>query len=323
MDTFTIANQGANSRLDRWLASVYPKRSRSEVQRWIRNGLVTVDNAKAKASLRLENGHRVTVDVPPDAAEMRVEAQAIPLDIVFEDEDLVVVNKPSGLVVHPAPGHRDGTLVNAVLHHCPDIQGIGGEMRPGIVHRLDKDTSGLIVLAKNDEALRYLQTQFKERQVDKRYLALLEGRIEPECGRINVPLGRHPIDRKRQAVFPSITTRTSVQVREALTDYKMIGLYATQKGRSGGPAQFSYVSAKLLTGRTHQLRVHFSWMKHPIVGDTVYGLRKQRLTISRMFLHSHRLTLALPSSGDQIRFEAPLPDDLATLLDSLSPDSST
>ena len=319
MDRFTVEPEEAGTRLDHWLVQHFPERSRSELQRWIRNGLVDIAGSSVKASLRLETEQTISVTAPLPAAKPSIEAEPIPLDIVFEDQDLVVVNKSPGMVVHPAPGHSKGTLVNAVLHHCPDIQGIGGELRPGIVHRLDKDTSGLIVVAKNDAALRELQRQFKERTVEKHYLALLEGRIAPERGRISVPLGRHPTDRKRQAAFSSTETRTAAHVREAITEYETLGLYATPSGYASGPAQFTFISTVLLTGRTHQLRVHFAWMKHPIVGDTVYGYRKQRLAIKRLFLHSHTLKLMLPSTGEVVSFQAPLPDALSDLLDMLSP----
>ena len=188
MDTFLVEEAHAGSRLDRWLVEQYPDHSRSEIQRWIRDSSVLVDDSIAKASLRLEGGQTVSVDPPAETEPTSVKPQPIALDIVYEDGDLVVVNKAAGMVVHPAPGHAEGTLVNAILYHCPDIQGIGGQMRPGIVHRLDKETSGLIVVAKNDIALRALQTQFKVRSVEKRYTALLEGRLTPESGRINVPL---------------------------------------------------------------------------------------------------------------------------------------
>jgi 23S rRNA pseudouridine1911/1915/1917 synthase len=230
----------------------------------------------------------------------------------------VVVDKPAGMVVHPAPGHTDDTLVNAVLHLCPDIQGIGGEMRPGIVHRLDKETSGLIVVAKNDQALRHLQLQFKARQVHKVYVALLEGQINPETGRINVPLGRHPTERKRQAAFSGPAPSSSGRIREAVTDYETIGRYFSPNTAVGGAGHFTLVRAKPRTGRTHQLRVHFAWMKHPIVGDKIYGYRKQRVLAPRLFLHACELGFALPSSGKQVEFRAPLPPQLRELLDELA-----
>lgn len=309
---------GEGQRLDRWLAEQLPDRSRSEIQRWIKEGLVAVDGQIARASARLEQGQQIELAIPEIAPPADLAPEALPLTIVYEDDDLLVVDKPAGMVVHPAPGHSGGTLVNAVLHHCPQIEGVGGERRPGIVHRLDKETSGLIVVAKNDHAHRFLQAQFKDRTVYKEYLALVEGRLTPARGRITAPIGRHPDDRKRQAVLP-VDPQTGVSAgRDAITDYNVLGVYAAPGTSSGAPATtFSLVSAELHTGRTHQIRVHFAWYKHPIVGDTVYGLRKQRLKLDRHFLHAHRLRLRLPSTGEAREFVAPLPAELQAILDQL------
>ena len=309
---------GEGQRLDRWLAEQLPDRSRSEIQRWIKEGLVAVDGQIARASARLEQGQQIELAIPEIAPPADLAPEALPLTIVYEDDDLLVVDKPAGMVVHPAPGHSGGTLVNAVLHHCPQIEGVGGERRPGIVHRLDKETSGLIVVAKNDHAHRFLQAQFKDRTVYKEYLALVEGRLTPARGRITAPIGRHPDDRKRQAVLP-VDPQTGVSAgRDAITDYNVLGVYAAPGTSSGAPATtFSLVSAELHTGRTHQIRVHFAWYKHPVVGDTVYGLRKQRLKLDRHFLHAHRLRLRLPATGEAREFVAPLPAELQTILDQL------
>ena len=309
---------GEGQRLDRWLAEQLPDRSRSEIQRWIKEGLVAVDGQAARASARLEQGQQIELAIPEIAPPADLAPEALPLTIVYEDDDLLVVDKPAGMVVHPAPGHSGGTLVNAVLHHCPQIEGVGGERRPGIVHRLDKETSGLIVVAKNDHAHRFLQAQFKDRTVYKEYLALVEGRLTPARGRITAPIGRHPDDRKRQAVLP-VDPQTGVSAgRDAITDYNVLGVYAAPGTSSGAPATtFSLVSAELHTGRTHQIRVHFAWYKHPVVGDTVYGLRKQRLKLDRHFLHAHRLRLRLPATGEAREFVAPLPAELQTILDQL------
>ena len=306
-----VTPEDAGERLDRWLAGTLPDRSRSEVQRWIKDGAVTVDGQTAKAKVRLESGQRVQVTLPT-IAESSAVPQAIALSILYEDEDMLVVDKPAGMVVHPAPGHADGTLVNAVLHHCPEMEGVGGERRPGIVHRLDKETSGLIVVAKNDAAHRQLQAQFKERTVYKEYIALVEGHVQPAQGRINAHLGRHPTHRKMQTVLPPDPVTGVSQGRSAITDYKVLGFYA---GRTGsGAANFTLIQAILHTGRTHQIRAHMAWFKHPVVGDTLYGFRRQRLPLNRHFLHAHKLRLRLPSSGEEREFVAPLPGELEKIL---------
>lgn len=314
---FIVPAAAADQRIDRWLAEMLPERSRSEIQRWIKNGEVLVDGASAKASHRVEPEQQVEIHLPPISDTPTVQPQALTLPILFEDQDLLIINKPAGMVVHPAPGHDDGTLVNAILHHCPEIEGVGGERRPGIVHRLDKETSGLLVVAKNDRAHRDLQAQFKARTVYKEYLTLLEGHIDPPQGRINAPLGRHPVDRQRQAVLPPDPRTGETQGREAITDYKVQAYYTLPVRDSNAIAHFSFASVVLHTGRTHQIRVHFAWRKHPVVGDTLYGYRKQRLPIERQFLHAHRLRLRLPSSGEEREFIAPLPPDLQQVLSML------
>jgi 23S rRNA pseudouridine1911/1915/1917 synthase len=313
--TLDPAFQG--QRLDRGLADALPERSRSEIQRWIKEGRVLLHGETAKASLKLEAGDVVTIALPEEPQTTDLAAEEFPLAIAYEDDDLLVIDKPAGMVVHPAPGHSGGTLVNAVLHHCPLIAGVGGERRPGIVHRLDKDTSGLIVVAKHDQAHRNLQAQFKARSVFKEYLTLLEGKLQPPQGRISAPIGRHPSERKRMAVLPPDAGGAS-DGREAVTSYRVLGVYtAPIYGRTTSLATFSFVSAVLHTGRTHQIRVHFAWMQHPVVGDTLYGYRTPRLPLARQFLHAHRLRLRLPSSGEEREFVAPLPADLQGLLDGL------
>ncbi|MBX2998233.1 MAG: RluA family pseudouridine synthase [Caldilineaceae bacterium] len=316
LKTFTVPADADGERLDRWLVEQLTGRSRSEIQRWIDEGRVRVDDKPGKSGRRVEQGQRITVDVPP-TQETELEAEAIPLAVLYEDSDLLVIDKPAGMVVHPAPGHMGGTLVNAVLHHDPQIEGVGGEKRPGIVHRLDKDTSGLIVVAKNDRAHRHLQRQFASRSVHKVYIALLEGQIDPEKGRIAAPIGRHPVERKRQAVLPIDPHTGESKGRAAVTDFHTIGLYSTRLA-SGQMGNFSLVEAVIQTGRTHQIRVHFAWMKHPVVGDTLYGYRKQRLPIERQFLHAHKLRFRLPSSGEEREFISPLPADLQSILDQMA-----
>ena len=327
---FTVPPSAAGQRLDRWLTDQFEEESRSAVQRWIAEGLVTVNGERpAKAGLALEAGARIEATQPPTPVETALRPEEIPLDIIYEDKDLLVVNKPAGMVVHPGPGHAAGTLANAVLHHCPELEGIGGEKRPGIVHRLDKGTSGLIALAKNDATMRFLQEQFAARTVYKAYLALLEGRIEPPRGRIDAPIGRHPKQRQRMAVLPAPVVRTeegeetavtvgglgSAKGRAAVTDYDCLRVYEERMG--GQTARFSLVRAILHTGRTHQIRVHFAWRNHPVAGDTEYGFQRPRLSLTRPFLHAHRLGIRLPGLAEQRVFEAPLPAELQRVLDRL------
>lgn len=312
----TAADVG--QRLDRRLTALLTEHSRSEVQRWIDAGLVTVGGQPVKASYKLELGDQVSLQPPPTAPVSHLQATSIALSIVYEDDDLLVIDKPAGLVVHPAPGHKTDTLVNAVLHHCPAIVGVGGETgRPGIVHRLDKETSGLIVVAKNDYAHRNLQAQFKARTVYKEYLALVEGRMTPPNGRIVAPTGRHPTDRLRQAILPPDPITGAQRGRTAITDYRVQAYYTAKVRDATGRASFSLVSAVIHTGRTHQIRVHFAWRKHPVVGDTLYGYRRPGLPVARQLLHAHRLRFRLPASGEAREFVAPLPDDLQQILDHL------
>jgi 23S rRNA pseudouridine1911/1915/1917 synthase len=311
----TIPPEAGGQRLDRWLAAQYPQRSRSEIQRWIREGLVRVDGGGAKPGQRLEAAQQVRVAAPPAAAPPTVQAEPIPLHIVYEDANVLVVDKPAGMVVHPAPGHESGTLVHAILHHCPDIAGVGGAQRPGIVHRLDKETSGLIIVAKNDRTQRALQDQFQARTVYKEYLALVEGKLKPARGRIAAPIGRHPVHRQRMAVLPQ---SSGGRARDAVTEYEVIGRYSTPVKSGANVANFSLVRVILHTGRTHQIRVHLAWYKHPVVGDTLYGYRRQRIALDRHFLHAHRLRLHLPGQSAESEFVASLPPALQAVLEQLA-----
>lgn len=318
---FNVEPADAGNRLDRWLAQQLPTASRTEVQRLIRNHEVLVNDKPAKSSYPLETGDRITVSFIPGETNATPQAESIPLAIIYEDADLLVIDKPSGMVVHPSAGHEQGTLVNAVLHHCPDLGLIGGERRPGIVHRLDKDTSGLILVAKNEQALRKLQDQFKSREVQKEYLALVEGVPDPARQTIDVQLGRHPVDRKRQAAFPAHLQRAGLRVREAVTEIERRAAYSVPVNDATSTGNFSLVSAWPKTGRTHQIRVHLAWIKHPIVGDPLYGLKRPRLPIPRLFLHAHRLCFRLPGSGSglgsEVEFVSPLPKELQSVLDRL------
>lgn len=291
----------SGERIDKALAEAHPDLSRSQWQQLISDGLVTVGGQTVKASLRLEGGEHVHA-VLPDIAETDLLAQKIPLDIIYEDADVLAVNKPAGMVVHPSPGHETGTLVNAILGYTHDLQGVGGERRPGIVHRLDKETSGLILVAKNDVALRHLQRQFKRRTVHKTYLALVEGHIQPPQALIDAPIGRDPRHRKRMAV---IAPGSGARSRAAQTEYKLLESYEAN----------SLVECYPRTGRTHQIRVHLAFAGFPIVGDETYGRRKQRIALERHFLHASRLTFRRPSDEHELTLHAPLPQALQTVLE--------
>jgi len=291
-------------RLDRALAAAMPDLSRAQWQRLIKEGQVTRAGQPAKASLRLEGGERV-VAVIPEVEETELLPEAIPLDVRYEDSDILLINKPAGMVVHPAAGHEQGTLVNAVLAYCPDLEGVGGEKRPGIVHRLDKDTSGLILVAKNDRALRHLQAQFKARTVGKVYVALVEGQIQPPSALIDAPIGRDPRQRKKMSVILSRTG--SVHARPAQTRYRAVTVYD----------DYSLLECELHTGRTHQIRVHLAYIGYPIVGDTIYGRRRQRIPLKRHFLHAAELTFRRPSDNEQLTFSTELPPELQVVLDHL------
>lgn len=290
----------SGERIDKALADAYPDLSRSQWQQLIADGLVTVAEQAVKASMRLEGGERVRA-ILPDVVESDLLAQDIPLDILYEDADIIAINKAAGMVVHPAPGHESGTLVNAILGYCDDLEGVGGERRPGIVHRLDKETSGLILVAKNDLALRHLQGQFKRRTVNKTYLALVEGHIQPPQALVDAPIGRNPHHRKRMTV---IAPGSSARSRTAQTEYKLVETLA----------RHSLVACYPRTGRTHQIRVHLAFAGYPIVGDETYGRRRQELALERHFLHAWRLTFRRPSDDQEMTIEAPLPQDLQDLL---------
>jgi 23S rRNA pseudouridine1911/1915/1917 synthase len=290
-----------SGRLDRFVAARSGDLSRTAVQRLIDDSFITLNGSTCKASDKVEQGDVIVVRIPPPALTELI-AENIPLTIVYEDADVVVIDKPAGLVVHPAAGHDSGTLVNALLGHLPDLEGIGGEVRPGIVHRLDKDTSGLIVVAKNDRALQFLQDQFKARTIKKMYLALVEGIVEPREGIIDAPIGRSKTDRKKMAV-----TREG---RLARTRYRVIQIYRQP--------DLTLVEAYPETGRTHQIRVHLAWLKHPLVGDETYGRHVPSIVpIERHFLHAASLTLILPN-GETHHFTSPLPADLQRVLDQLT-----
>jgi 23S rRNA pseudouridine1911/1915/1917 synthase len=277
---------------------IYP--SRSQIRNLITQSKIRVNSSPVKASYILKNGDVIDL-APPEQKELEIKAEAIPLDIIYEDEYLLVVNKPAGMIVHPAGKIRSGTLVNALLYHCQDsLSGIGGVIRPGIVHRLDKDTSGLMVAAKNDVAHLDLSRQIENHQVIKKYIALVHGKLRDDSGIIDAPIGRSLKNRKKMAV-------TEGKSREAITQFKVL------KRFSG----YTLVEATLRTGRTHQIRVHLAFIGYPIVGDQLYTHRKRGLNISRQALHSHILGFVHPSSKKYMEFSAPLPQDIQELIDYL------
>lgn len=293
-------------RLDVFLAERLPDCSRSFAGQLITSERFKVNGQVRKPAYRLKPGDIVTGCIPPPAPSGLL-PEPIPLHILYEDHDIVVIDKPPGLVVHPAPGHGSGTLVNALLHHCPDLGAIGAEIRPGIVHRLDKDTSGILVVAKNAFALEHLAAQFKDRSVRKDYLALVHGEMAAESGTIRLPVGRHPVDRKR------MSTR-SRKGREAQTDWRVAR-------RWGG---LTLLELRLRTGRTHQIRVHCAAIQRPIVGDPVYGrsrtpagaadLQALLAGVRRQMLHAWRLEIAHPRTGERMAFESSLPEDMGRLM---------
>jgi 23S rRNA pseudouridine1911/1915/1917 synthase len=299
--TYTFTPDQSGERLDKLLADLFPEQSRAQWQRHIKEGTVRLNGRSVKASYRIEGDEQLTANLPP-FQETDLQAEAIPLDIRYEDEDMIVVNKAAGMVVHPAAGHDRGTLVNAILAHCPDIEGISGERRPGIVHRLDKETSGLMVVAKNERALRHLQNQFRRRTVHKQYMALVEGQIQPSEALVDAPIGRDPRQRKRMAVIPPNSSATA---REAQTHYRAQQYFD----------EYTLVACQPHTGRTHQIRVHMAFIGFPLVGDKVYGRRRQALPLKRHFLHAAELGLKRPSDDQPLLLHAELPEDLRQIIE--------
>lgn len=293
-------------RLDKALNDVLPELSRTRLQRLIKEEQVLVNGRAAKSSQKVEGGEHVLITLP-EPGETELVPWDFPLDIRYEDNDLLVINKPADMVVHPSAGHEQDTLVNAVLAYCPVLPVIGSEKRPGIVHRLDKDTSGLIIVAKNERALRMMQAQFKKRTIGKVYLALVEGQVQPPAALIDAPLGRDPGSRKKMGVIPP-DSNSSLQARPAQTHYQTLIEYD----------DYTLLQCQPRTGRTHQIRVHLAYIGFPIVGDTIYGRRKRKLGLKRHFLHATELTFKRPSDMAEITVKAELPPDLQASLDLLN-----
>ena len=304
-----VSEEEAGVRVDRYLTGVLAGQSRSQIQRLIKEGKVTIEGLGVRANRVVHTGDTIVIEIPEPAAP-EPQPEALDLDIVYQDADLVVVNKPAGMVVHPAAGHAQGTLVNALLHEIKDLSGIGGEIRPGIVHRLDRGTSGLMVVAKHDRAHAELARQFHDREVEKEYVALVWGVVQPGR-RIDLPIGRDPGDRKKMSARARRTRSAATRITGAL---QMPGV--------------TLIHVAILTGRTHQIRVHLSEIGHPIVGDATYGGLRRRvafelrplLALERPFLHAGRLVFHHPADGRKMAFEAPLPPDLQSVLDLILPE---
>jgi 23S rRNA pseudouridine1911/1915/1917 synthase len=306
--SFAVADESAGARLDVFLTSVLGGYSRSHIQRLIKDGHVQVDGKPAKANQAMKSGQTVGVELP-EPTDPAPQPEALPLPIIYQDKDLIVVDKPAGMVVHPAAGHASGTLVNALLHHVEDLSGIGGEKRPGIVHRLDRGTSGLMVVAKNDAAHEELSRQFHDREVEKEYIALVWGEVQAGR-RIDAPIGRDPNDRKKM----SAKARRSREAVTRIVKAQKFGVVLT----------LAHIA--IYTGRTHQIRVHLSEIGHPIVGDSVYGGVHRRVPgdlravthLQRPFLHAARLAFTHPTENRRMEFESPLPEDLQRVIDELT-----
>ena len=290
MEQRTIQTQESAERIDALLARSFPELTRSAAQRLLAQGAVTKDGAPVKKNYKTAPGDTFVVTLP-DAAPSELVAQDLPLDVVYEDDDLIVVNKPRGMVVHPAPGHEDGTLVNALLAHCGDsLSGVGGERRPGIVHRIDKDTSGLLVAAKNDFAHLALSAQLADHTMARTYEAVVCGNLREDAGTVDAPIGRHPTDRKKMCVDWK-------NGRPAVTHWTVLERFPG----------YTHIQCRLETGRTHQIRVHLASIGHPLLGDVVYGAKKPVPGLAGQCLHARRLSFVHPRTGERVTVECPLP----------------
>ena len=301
--TLTVPAPPPSGRLDAWVASQIPTLSRSRVQSLLRDGHIQLNGSTTTARANLHAADVITV-TEPETVSIGIIKQDIPLTILFEDADIIVVDKPAGLVVHPAPGHPDGTLVNALLHLCPDIKGIGGELRPGIIHRLDADTSGVIVVAKNSTAMDSISAQFRARTTEKHYTAIVHGVPAPGVGTISTQIGRSTSDRKKMTVSPP-------RGRDAISHYTLLKAL---------PNKLALLDVRIETGRTHQIRVHLNHIQHPIVADPIYGSRPRDRALRpcppRLMLHATTLTITHPRSDQRITLSAPLPADMLAVITS-------
>ena len=295
---FTIEKGG--ERIDKYLSEQLEDMTRSHIQKLIKENMVRINGMTVKSNFKLSASDQIEVEIP-ELKEPDILPENIPLDILYEDQDILVVNKPKGMVVHPAPGHYTGTLVNAIMYHCKDnLSGINGVMRPGIVHRIDMDTTGSLLICKNDRAHQALAKQLKEHSITRKYHAIVHGRLKEDEGTIDKPIGRHPIDRKKMSVH-------CTNGREAVTHYRVLKRFQ----------QFTYIECQLETGRTHQIRVHMSSIGHPILGDQVYGPAKCPYKLQGQTLHAKVLGITHPTTGKYMEFDAPLPDYFQGLLEKM------
>ena len=303
MERFVLTEEQAGERLDALLPRILPELTRSAAQKLLENGAVRVNGAPVRKNYRAAAGDAVELTLPePEVCEVLPED--IPLDVVYEDADVIAVNKPRGMVVHPAPGHSGGTLVNALLFHCGDsLSGVGGEKRPGIVHRIDMDTSGLLIAAKNDAAHRALSAQLADHSMFRIYEAVAIGRMREDSGTVNAPIGRHPTDRKRMAVVAR-------GGREAVTHWEVVARYAG----------YTHLRCRLETGRTHQIRVHLEHIGHPLAGDLVYGRKKPEKGLAGQCLHARELEFTHPRTGERMHLVTPLPAYFTDFLAKLGPE---
>ncbi|TQR26206.1 RluA family pseudouridine synthase [Bacillus safensis] len=293
-----VSEEQTSERLDKFLSTTEPEWSRTQVQQWVKDGLIEVNGKQVKANYKVQAGDQIKVDIP-DPEELDVEAEPMDLDIYYEDADVLVVNKPRGMVVHPAPGHVSGTLVNGLMAHCKDLSGINGVMRPGIVHRIDKDTSGLLMVAKNDMAHESLVNQLVAKTVTRKYTAVVHGIIQHDTGTIDAPIGRDKKDRQSMTV-------TKENAKQAVTHFDVIERFK----------DFTVVECRLETGRTHQIRVHMKYIGYPLAGDPKYGPRKT-VDFNGQLLHAGVLGFDHPRTGEYIEFSAPIPADMQDFIDSL------
>lgn len=300
MNKFIIDNSNSGERIDKALSTLLKDFSRSRINKMIDDGHVFVNDKMAKPSLKLKVNDVITYEIPK-LEELDVKKEDIPLDVIYEDSDIIVINKPQGMVVHPAVGHYSGTLVNALLNACDDLSGINGVARPGIVHRIDKDTSGLLVVCKNDQAHASLAEQLKDHTMNREYFALTKGIIQENDGKIDLPIGRSRQNRQKMAIDP-------VNGKKAVTYFHVEKRFC----------EYTLVSCKLETGRTHQIRVHLAHIGHPIEGDSIYGSKKSRLYNEGQLLHAYRLTLIHPTTKKKMTFECPLPKYFKDIIDNLN-----